>query len=199
MKDLSLKNRIVMAPMCMYSCPEQDGKITNWNLTHYTTRAVGQVGLVIVEASAVSPEGRISMEDLGIWDDEQIAGLTKLTKLVHEHGAKISIQLAHAGRKSRIDGSIKAPSVIPFSYKSKTPQEMTIQQIEDTVASFKKSAYWAFFAAKQLGVNLEGPIQYRRGMGLTFGLLKYIRFFLKKSKQPQSSIYRTEAFYNLKY
>ncbi|MBM7646146.1 NADPH2 dehydrogenase [Scopulibacillus daqui] len=139
-KDLTLKNRIVMSPMCMYSCTNKDGKVTNWHLTHYTSRAVGQVGLIIVEASAVTPQGRISDQDLGIWSDDHIEGLKQLVDLNHEHGGKIGIQIAHAGRKAEIDGPIIAPSPEAFNEKMKVPEEMTIEDIKETVEAFKQGA-----------------------------------------------------------
>ncbi|TDQ35440.1 NADPH dehydrogenase NamA [Aureibacillus halotolerans] len=136
-KNVTLKNRIVMSPMCMYSCPEEDGKVTNWHRTHYTSRAVGQVGLVMLEASAVLPEGRISTKDLGIWSDEHIEGLSEIVQLLQEHGAKTSIQLAHAGRKSEGPGVIYGPSPIAFSDRYQTPTEMTLGDIERTIQAFK--------------------------------------------------------------
>lgn len=139
-KDMTLKNRIVMSPMCMYSCPNEDGKVTNWHKIHYPSRATGQVGLIIVEATAVTPQGRISPQDLGIWDDSHIAGLKELVDLVHEQGAKIGIQLAHAGRKAMVDGPIIAPSAIPFNEKYKTPEEMTEEQIAETIQAFVEGA-----------------------------------------------------------
>ncbi|MEH6887456.1 NADPH dehydrogenase, partial [Priestia megaterium] len=120
-KDVTLKNRIVMSPMCMYSCEKEDGVITDFHMVHYTTRAVGQVGLIMVEASAVVPQGRISAQDLGIWNDEQRDGLTKLVTQLKENGAKTAIQLAHAGRKATVEGDIYAPSAIAFDDKSKKP------------------------------------------------------------------------------
>src|SRR4051794_36307669 len=99
-KDVTFKNRIVMSPMCMYSCFDQTGLVNDWHITHYTSRAVGQVGLVILEATAVTPQGRISMQDLGIWSDEHIEGLKKLVELNHQNDSKIGIQLCHAGRKA---------------------------------------------------------------------------------------------------
>ncbi|MEX1029243.1 MAG: NADPH dehydrogenase NamA [Paenibacillaceae bacterium] len=138
--SLELKNRIVMSPMCMYSCPYEDGKVMNWHKTHYTSRAVGQVGLVMVEASAVTAQGRISVNDLGIWNDDQVEGLQELVGLVHEHDAKIGIQLAHAGRKSMVEGPIIAPSAIAFDDQHRVPVEMTAQQIEETILSFKQAA-----------------------------------------------------------
>ncbi len=79
-KNVTFKNRIVMSPMCMYSCHNEDGQVEEWHYTHYTSRAVGQVGLIIVEATAVTPQGRISPQDLGIWSDDHIEGLSKLVQ-----------------------------------------------------------------------------------------------------------------------
>ncbi len=117
-----------------------DGHVMNWHKTHYTSRAVGQVGLIMLEASAVTAQGRISAQDLGIWDDSHIKGLTELVGLIHEQDAKAGIQLAHAGRKAMIDGAILAPSTIPFDEKMKTPEEMTTTQIKDTIFSFQEAA-----------------------------------------------------------
>ncbi|GGB51202.1 NADPH dehydrogenase NamA [Fictibacillus barbaricus] len=139
-RDVTLKNRIVMSPMCMYSCYEQDGRVTPWHVTHYTSRAVGQTGLIMTEAAAVSPQGRISAEDLGIWDDSHVEDLANLVKSIQENGSKAAIQIAHAGRKAMIDGPIIAPSAIAFSDKMKTPEEMTLQQIEETVNQFRAAA-----------------------------------------------------------
>lgn len=139
-KDLTLKNRIVMAPMCMYSSHNEDGMVQNWHRTHYTSRAVGQVGLIIQEATAVTPQGRISSQDLGIWDDAHIEGLKELTELMKEHGAKTGIQLAHAGRKAMLEGEIIAPSAIAFDEKLKMPKQMTITDIKETIEAFKKGA-----------------------------------------------------------
>lgn len=139
-KGVTLKNRIVMSPMCMYSSHNEDGYVQNWHRTHYTSRAVGQVGLIIVEATAVTPQGRISPQDLGIWSDEHIAGLKELVRLVQEQDAKIGIQLAHAGRKAVLEGEIIAPSALSFNEKMKTPKEMTVAEIAETVEAFKKGA-----------------------------------------------------------
>lgn len=138
-KNVTLKNRIVMAPMCMYSSPNKDGKIADWHRVHYATRAVGGVGLILLEATAVSAEGRISYHDLGIWDDAHIAGLQELTALIHQNGAKAGIQLGHAGRKADLNEQILAPSAIPFP-DMKTPVEMEKQQIQDVIEAFKQSA-----------------------------------------------------------
>jgi NADPH2 dehydrogenase len=139
-KNVTLKNRIVMAPMCMYSCPNEDGKVENWHLTHYVSRAVGQVGLIILEATAVTPQGRISPHDLGIWSDDHIEGLEKLVRQMKEHGAATGIQIAHAGRKAVIEGDIIAPSAISFNEKMKTPLEMSKNDIDETIQAFKAGA-----------------------------------------------------------
>lgn len=149
-KDVTFKNRIVMSPMCMYSSHYEDGHLQNWHRTHYTSRAVGQVGLIIVEATAVTAQGRISPQDLGIWSDDHVEGFRELVGLVKEHGAKIGIQLAHAGRKAVLEGEIIAPSAIAFNEKSKTPKEMTKKDIEETIEAFKKGAE----RAKQAGFDV---------------------------------------------
>jgi NADPH2 dehydrogenase len=149
-KNVTLKNRIVMSPMCMYSCQNQDGKVENWHYTHYVSRAVGQVGLIVVEATAVTKQGRISPFDLGIWSDEHIPGLERLVSMIKEHGAKAAIQLAHAGRKAMIDGEIIAPSAIPFNEEMKTPKEMTHEDIKQTVQAFQDGAV----RAKKAGFDI---------------------------------------------
>ncbi|WP_456274139.1 NADPH dehydrogenase NamA [Bacillus sp. AK031] len=149
-KNITLKNRIVMAPMCMYSSHNEDGKVENWHKTHYTSRAVGGTGLIIQEATAVTPQGRISPQDLGIWSDDHVEGLSELVSLMKEQGAHVGIQLAHAGRKAVIEGDIIAPSAIPFNEKMKTPKEMTKTEIDETISAFKQGAE----RAKQAGYDV---------------------------------------------
>ncbi|MGY3717460.1 NADPH dehydrogenase NamA [Sutcliffiella cohnii] len=135
-KNVTLKNRIVMSPMCMYSSHNEDGKVQNFHKTHYISRAVGQVGLIMLEATAVQPQGRITAQDLGIWDDAHIEGLKELVSELKSYGSKTSIQLAHAGRKATVDGEIYAPSAISFNEKMKTPKEMSKEDIHDTIQAF---------------------------------------------------------------
>ncbi|MBM7577507.1 NADPH dehydrogenase NamA [Jeotgalibacillus terrae] len=139
-KGVTLKNRIVMAPMCMYSCYRQDGMVTDFHKVHYASRAAGQTGLIMLEATSVTPQGRISNEDLGIWSDDHINGLKELTDLIRENGSKSAIQLAHAGRKSMTDGTIIAPSAIAFNENMKQPEEMSQVQIRETIQAFKDGA-----------------------------------------------------------
>src|SRR5580704_11073477 len=97
-RDLSFPNRVFVSPMCEYS--STDGFANDWHLVHLGSRAVGGAGLIITEATAVSPEGRITAGDLGIYKDEHIERLKQITDFIHEHGAVAGIQLAHAGRKA---------------------------------------------------------------------------------------------------
>lgn len=139
-KGLELKNRIVMAPMCMYESDQEDGHITDWHRVHYPSRAVGGVGLIIIEATAVQPRGRISSRDLGIWEDGQVEGLADIVRLMKRNGAKTGIQLAHAGRKAALEESIHAPSALAFSDRYQEPVEMTKEDIAETVEAFKTGA-----------------------------------------------------------
>ncbi len=112
----------------------------DWHRVHYASRAVGQAGLIILEATAVQPQGRISPQDLGIWSDAHIEGLKSITSLIHQNGAAAGIQLAHAGRKSEVDGPIQAPSALAFSNDYKTPFEMSQEEIRETVGAFVKAS-----------------------------------------------------------
>ncbi|MGL5617156.1 MAG: NADPH dehydrogenase NamA [Sarcina sp.] len=140
LKNLDLRNRIVMAPMCMYSA-ENDGLVKDFHYIHYTNRALGGVGAIIVEATAVEPRGRISDRDLGIWNDNQIDGLKKIAKGIKEYGAAAGIQLGHAGRKCSIESEeIIAPSAIEFSNEYKKPMEMSKKEIEEVKIAFREGA-----------------------------------------------------------
>lgn len=148
-KNVTLKNRIVMSPMCMYSSSGQEGFVEDWHLVHYPSRAVGGVGLIMVEATAVLPEGRISNRDLGIWSDEHIQGLSELVRLIHLNGAKAAIQIAHAGRKADLDTDAVAPSAIPFE-GMKIPKEASLEDIRQIVDGFREGAR----RAKEAGFDI---------------------------------------------
>ena len=138
--ELALKNRIVMAPMCMYSAGS-DGKATDWHVLHYATRAMGQVGLVIVEATGVAPGGRISNKDLGLWEDAQIASFSRIVDAVHAAGGKIAVQLNHAGRKSEVPAVVPvAPSGIAFSDQRPLPHALTAAEIVQVIEQFQSAA-----------------------------------------------------------
>ncbi|MEK5523434.1 MULTISPECIES: NADPH dehydrogenase NamA [Heyndrickxia] len=159
LKNVTLKNRIVMSPMCMYSCENEDGIVNDWHRTHYTSRAVGQVGLIILEATAVTPQGRISPQDLGIWSDDHIEGLADLVRMIKSHGSVAGIQIAHAGRKAELEGEIVAPSAIAFNEKSKTPKEMSKEEIKETVEAFKQGVLRAKKAGFEV-IELHGAHGY---------------------------------------
>src|SRR6218665_975983 len=112
-RGITLKNRIVVSPMCQYS--SEDGFANDWHLVHLGSRAVGGAALILSEATAVSPEGRISPEDLGIWKDEHIEKLRQITDFIHLQNAYAGIQLAHAGRKASTEAPWKGNAQIPES------------------------------------------------------------------------------------
>lgn len=138
-KDLKSKNRITMAPMCMYTADEA-GYANEWHLIHYATRAIGGAGMIILEATAVEPKGRISANDLGIWDDVHIPMLAKIVQKVKEYGSAVGIQLGHAGRKSTSGNGLIAPSAITYSTDYPTPQEMSKQTIQNVIFLFQEAA-----------------------------------------------------------
>lgn len=140
LKNLTLRNRIVMPPMCMYQA-DTEGNANIFHQTHYATRALGGVGLMIFEATGVSPEGRISDRDLGLWKDEQIDRLKEINQLCQSYGAKTAIQLNHAGRKCEASvQDIFAPSSIAFSEAYRSPTELSLQKIHEIVLEFKEAA-----------------------------------------------------------
>ena len=136
-KGLELKNRIVFPPMCQYSVEKKDGIATDWHFVHYVSRAIGGTGLIIIEMTDVEPDGRISDYDLGLWSDEQIEPLRRIVDECHKHGAKVAIQIAHAGRKAQDAEIPVAPSPIAFDENSKTPRELTTEEVKTMVEKFR--------------------------------------------------------------
>ncbi|MER7790590.1 NADH:flavin oxidoreductase/NADH oxidase [Streptomyces sp. NPDC097640] len=164
LRSLTIPNRIWMSPMCQYSA-EVDGPDAgvagDWHFSHYTSRAVGGTGLVLVEATAVSPEGRISPADLGLWNDTQTDAFRRITAFLKAHGTTPGIQLAHAGRKASTDrpwlggGPVAedrggwqplGPSPVPFDEGHPVPEELTADQIREVVAQFAEAARRALAA-----------------------------------------------------
>lgn len=137
MKGLKLKNRIVLPPMCQYSVEKKDGIATDWHFVHYVSRAIGGTGLIIIEMADVEPDGRISDYDLGLWCDEQIEPLKRIVDECHKYGAKVAIQIAHAGRKAEDAEVPVAPSAIAFDENSKTPRELTTTEVKEMVEKFR--------------------------------------------------------------
>jgi 2,4-dienoyl-CoA reductase-like NADH-dependent reductase (Old Yellow Enzyme family) len=152
-KNITLKNRIVMSPMCQYS--SEDGFSNDWHLVHLGTRAVGGTGLIFTEATAVSPEGRISPGDLGLWKNEHIHGLNRIVEFIHTHCAIAGIQLAHAGRKAscavpheggkQLDEKnggwqTAGPGNIPFIVGERVPRSLNKEGISKVVSDFRAAA-----------------------------------------------------------
>jgi 2,4-dienoyl-CoA reductase-like NADH-dependent reductase (Old Yellow Enzyme family) len=171
-KGINLKNRIVVSPMCQYSA--EDGFANDWHLVHLGSRAVGGASLVVSEAVSVSPEGRISAGDLGLWKDEQVEMLKRITDFIHKNGAIAGIQLAHAGRKASFrapwmgpkqvsleDGGWQtvAPSAMPFNDEDTVPVAMSIGDIEHLKQDFEAATIRAINAGFKV-VELHGAHGY---------------------------------------
>jgi 2,4-dienoyl-CoA reductase-like NADH-dependent reductase (Old Yellow Enzyme family) len=153
LRTLTLANRIIVSPMCQYS--SIDGLANDWHFVHLVSRAVGGAGLVFTEATAVTPAGRISPSDLGIWDDGHVGPLERITRAVKTQGSAAGIQLAHAGRKastrrpwqgsgvvSEEDGGWQplAPTDQPFAANYPTPRAMSMADIGMVVDAFRDAA-----------------------------------------------------------
>lgn len=153
LRDVTFRNRIAVSPMCEYS--SRDGFANDWHLVHLGSRAVGGAGLVLTEATAVTPEGRISPDDLGIWKDEHITMLARIFHFIESHGATPGIQLAHAGRKASTTAPWKgakpvaigdggwtttAPSAIAFDNDHAVPHALELDEIAVVVRAFVEGA-----------------------------------------------------------
>ena len=163
LRGTELKNRIAVSPMCMYSA--EDGFANAWHQVHVGSRAVGGAGLILMEATAVSPEGRISPEDLGIWKDEHIQGLKEIVDFASSQGSVVGIQLAHAGRKASSASPWKggaplppekggwktvAPSPISFFEGESLPHALEATEIQQVVEDFTSAAERALRAGYQV-------------------------------------------------
>jgi 2,4-dienoyl-CoA reductase-like NADH-dependent reductase (Old Yellow Enzyme family) len=162
LRELDLRNRIWVSPMCQYSC--RDGVATPWHMVHLGSRAVGGAALVMVEATAICPEGRISLGDSGLWNDAQAAALAPIAAFIQSAGAAAAIQLAHAGRKASTDipwrggkplafsdggWQTLAPSALAFNEDHSLPLEMTLDDIGRVVDDFAAAARRALKAGFQ--------------------------------------------------
>src|ERR1700704_1227989 len=161
---VELPNRIVVSPMCQYSCV--DGFATDWHFVHRGTRAVGRAAAVIAEATAVTAEGRISPQDLGLWKDAHIEPLRRIFSFIAEQGSVPGIQLAHAGRKSSTSEPwnggkpitpaqggwtpILAPSALAFAEGSQVPHALSVSEIAMIVEAFAAAAQRAQAAGAKL-------------------------------------------------
>ena len=159
-RSVTFRNRIAMSPMCQYSA--HDGFANDWHLVHLGSRAAGGVALVMVEATAVTADGRITPGDLGIWKDDHIEPLTRIARFVHTQGAVAGIQLAHAGRKASCElpwkggeglltpeeggWPVVGPSAIPFAETSPVPRPLDEAEIDAIVTAFETGARRALTA-----------------------------------------------------
>jgi 2,4-dienoyl-CoA reductase-like NADH-dependent reductase (Old Yellow Enzyme family) len=152
-KDITFRNRIAVSPMCQYS--SSDGYANDWHLVHQGSRAIGGAALIMTEATGVSEEGRITAGDLGIYKDDHIPFLQRITSFIHQHGAVAGIQLAHAGRKASCakpwDGAAQigikqggwttvAPSAIPYHDKDIPPVALDQEGIKKVISDFRNAA-----------------------------------------------------------
>lgn len=162
-REITLRNRICVSPMCQYSC--QDGFATDWHLVHLGSRAVGGAALVFTEATAVTAQGRISAHDLGIWKDEHLPALERITRFVAAQGAVPGIQLAHAGRKASVaipweggepvteaSGGWRTvgPSALAFAQDHPVPDQLSGSGVSEIVAAFAAAAGRALAAGFQV-------------------------------------------------
>jgi 2,4-dienoyl-CoA reductase-like NADH-dependent reductase (Old Yellow Enzyme family) len=151
LRGMTLRNRIMMSPMCQWVAGE-DGVATDWHLVHYGARATGGVALVMIEATAVLPGGRISARDLGLWDDAQIEPLARIVRYCHSQGALVGVQLGHAGRKAWSEGHgygpevLVAPSAMAFDEGWRVPSALDSAGIESVVDAFGQAAHRAALA-----------------------------------------------------
>jgi 2,4-dienoyl-CoA reductase-like NADH-dependent reductase (Old Yellow Enzyme family) len=168
LRGVTFSNRAWMAPMCQYSAPAEGpdtGAPVDWHMQHYGARAVGGPGLILVEATAIRPDGRITPWDLGIWNDEQAEGHRRLTAFMREQGVVPGVQIAHAGRKASTDKEFfggrpltveeggwqpVAPSRIAFNDEQLTPRELRVDEVRGVVADFARAARRAVDAGYQV-------------------------------------------------
>ncbi|SPF04169.1 NADH:flavin oxidoreductase/NADH oxidase [Streptomyces sp. MA5143a] len=177
LRELTIPNRVWMPPMCQYSAaPEGPGTGApgDWHFAHYAARATGGTGLIIVEATAVAPEGRISPYDLGLWNDTQVEAFRRITGFLRTQGTVPAVQLAHAGRKASTGQPWRggapvgpdahgwqpvAPSAVPFDEQHPVPDELTVGQIRAVVGQFAEAARRALAAGFEV-VEIHGAHGY---------------------------------------
>ncbi|MFD5325468.1 NADH:flavin oxidoreductase/NADH oxidase [Streptomyces sp. NPDC127092] len=185
LRSVTVPNRVWMAPMCQYSAEPTGpgaGVAGDWHLAHYGARATGGAGLILLESTAVAPEGRISPFDLGIWDDAQIDGLRRITGFLSAQGTVPGVQIGHAGRKASTqrpwegNGPVAAdrgigwqplgPSPVAYDEVHPVPTELTVEQIQDVVRQFGDAARRALAAGFKV-VEVHGAHGYLIGQFLS--------------------------------
>jgi 2,4-dienoyl-CoA reductase-like NADH-dependent reductase (Old Yellow Enzyme family) len=210
-RNVELKNRIAVSPMCQYS--SNNGMPNDWHLVHLGSRAVGGAGLVFTEATAVSPEGRISPDDAGIWNNEQANAYKRITSFIKSQNSVPGIQLAHAGRKASTYSPWKgtgevstesggwqtlAPSALPFSSNYPSPKEMSVEDIKLVVDQFCHAAKRSFSAGFEiielhmahgyLGHEFLSPLSNRRTDEYGGSLENRCRFVIEIAKSVRKII-----------
>lgn len=146
LKGLELKNRVVMPPMCQFSVRAHDGKMNDWHFVHYVSRAIGGVGLIIIEMTNVEPNGRITDRCLGLWSDDQIEPLKRVVDACHAYGAKVAIQIGHAGRKAENAPEVVSASDVRYSENLKVPHALTTEEAKEMVEKYRQAAIRALKA-----------------------------------------------------
>lgn len=138
-KNLHLKNRIVLPPMCQYAAKNNTGLVNEYHMAHYLSIAIGGAGMITVEMTNIEPNGRISNQCLGLWNDAQISPLQQVVDACHNYGSKVSIQIGHAGRKAGDSMVPVAPSAIQFSERYQMPRALTTKEAYQIIEKFGKS------------------------------------------------------------
>lgn len=193
LKGLEMKNRIVMPPMCQYSVNAKDGIATDFHYLHYVSRAIGGAGFIMIEMTDVEPDGRISDYDLGLWTDDQIPALKRIVDACHQYGAKVGIQIAHAGRKAEDAEVPVAPSAIAFDENYKQPRALSTKEVKEMVEKFRKAVQRAvkagFDAIEIHGAHgylihqFHSPLTNKRDDGYGQDLTKFGREVLRAAKE----------------
>jgi 2,4-dienoyl-CoA reductase-like NADH-dependent reductase (Old Yellow Enzyme family) len=213
LRGVTLRNRIAMSPMCMYS--SEDGFATDWHLAHHAARAVGGAGLLIAEATGVVPEGRITPNCLGIWKDEHVPALRRVTDFVREHGAAPGIQLAHAGVKASRHRPLHptpnayvpldeggwmpvGPTAKRYGRDGPVPHELTVDEIRAVTASFAAAAQRSIaagfevielhFAHGYLGHSFLSPLMNERTDDYGGPFEHRIRFLLETARAVRKAL-----------
>jgi 2,4-dienoyl-CoA reductase-like NADH-dependent reductase (Old Yellow Enzyme family) len=165
LRSVKARNRVMISPMCQYSCDDRSGRLTDWHLVHLGSFATGGAGIVFVEATAVEARGRISPFDSGLWDDSQIEPLARIARFLRAQGAVPAIQLGHAGRKASVDRPwtggkpldqaqggwrVVGPSPIPYAEGYQAPEPLSTDGIAEVVAAFARAAERALAAGFEL-------------------------------------------------
>ena len=159
LKGLTLKNRIVMPPMCNFNIEKKDGIPTDWHFVHYASRAIGGTGLLIIEMTNIEPDGRITDKCMGLWHDDQIAPLKRMIDVCHDFGAKVAIQIGHAGRKAENAVIPVAPSAIAFDENYRTPKALETSEVKEMVIKYRDAVARAVAAGID-AIELHGAHGY---------------------------------------